>query len=115
MEKRSGTYRGVPCCTDQMAGGGRTHRRDRRRDRIAVPHRRELRHPGGAGPSVGAVFAAGAGRYHCGAVPGDKGGGKGHQRRDRVGAFRKKCAGAAGAGDLSFHGTDPSGRRKRRP
>ena len=114
VEKAHGTYRRVSGGAGQVAGGGGTHRRHRRDHWVGVPHRRELRHPGAAGPSLGAVFAAGAGRYHCGTVPGDKGGGKGHQRRNRVGAFREKCAGAAGAGDLCVYGTDPFGGRKRR-
>ena len=112
MEKDRGAHRGIPGCAGQVAGGGGADRRDRRGDRIAVPHRRQLCHPNESGASVDPVPAAGAGAYYCGAVPCDQGGGQGYQRCHRIGALWQECAGAAGAGHLYFHGADPPGRRQ---
>ena len=113
-QKESGTHTDLCRGTGQVDDGGRAGRRCRRFGGLAVPFGRQLRHRCPRGPSVGAVFAAGGRFGDRVSLPHHEDGGQGHQRRDRVGAFRQGSAHLAGAADLYRHGHHPFVRRQRR-
>lgn len=98
-----------------MGAAGRHHRCGRRRDRLPVSYRRQLRHGHPGGPPLDPIPDAGGGPCHRGALQALPSGGQGHQRHHRVRSLRRKRPHSAGAGDLRVHRHYPPVRRQRRP